>query len=141
MSCDEKFIEATAYFFEYKNGRNLNAEEQTLLDKFSLASQNVVGVIDRLLSFDLSEASEEFRVRVYWALSKSFNQSLLSYYRTRLSYEVEEEANSSVYQLLICLDNLGETCFSPDRSSFGVLDVDLNYRDAKEYLSKRDSKQ
>ena len=69
----------------------------------------------------------------YWALGKLRDQSLLPLFRAGLAYHAER-GTSSVYQILIALQDVGEPV-PWERCSAGYDDPD-NIRVARAYLSR-----
>ncbi|RXG14195.1 hypothetical protein DSM03_101312 [Leeuwenhoekiella aestuarii] len=80
--------------------------------------------------------NDEERVGVYWALSKSNNRALLPLFRDWLGIEVAANNNeTTLFQLLVALDQLDEPVFPKTRRSRAADETELNLRDAKSYLS------
>lgn len=132
---DEQFTEI-AFIFEKYNGANHGDYEKQIIAKSQLTKFQISElkslIIDGLNSNIYLETSR--RVSAYWALSKTNDKNLVPEFKKWLQEELINENTSSVFQILIALDRLDEPAFHKDRNSRYYDDVELNIRDAKNYL-------
>lgn len=115
------------------------------MDEFELSCMEVEG-LDRADSAELRNEIQDLlasgaltaeeRSVACFALGKTLDPSFKSLFQQQLREERAQES-CAVYQLLICLHDLGESVFGKDRDgSFSAIDVELNLRDADAYLAR-----
>ena len=138
MRYSEETLEAIVYLFEQVNGLPVEPYALELIKKHSLTDGVPSKIVDSLIDIVRRDDSLDvsYRISVYWALSKRNDKSLVPFFVERLAFELPI-APSTVYQLLIALDNTGEDVFGGDRDGFSVLETELNLRDAKRYLKQK----
>ena len=134
---NEQFTEV-AFIFEKENGNSHSNFEKGIIAESKLtefkASELEQIIVDGLNSGIYK--TEEERVSGYWSLSKIGNRNLVAEYKKWLRTELENENGIAVFQLLIGLDRLDEPAFNKNRPGRGADEMELNFRDAKQYLKK-----
>ena len=134
---NEQFTEA-GFIFEKANGNSQSDYEKQIiaeseLTKFKPAELEQI-IIDGLNSGIYK--NEDERVSGYWSLSKIGNRNLIAEYKKWLRTELQNENGIAVFQILVGLDRLEEPAFNEKRTGRGADEMELNLRDAKEYLNK-----
>lgn len=133
-------FEACAYLFEREHGRELHESESELLRDVDLPSSNATE-LEEIITSGIDNrlyGTIEERASAYWSLTKRHNTNLIPHFTTWLKNEFEEENHGPVYQLLIALGNLDVEVFGIDREgSTAGFEIELNMRDAEEYLKKK----
>ena len=129
-------FEEAAYFFEKANGCSHSDYEKQIIEKSKLKALNVTElekiIIDGLNS-DIYKTETE-RVSAYWSLYKIGNEKLIADFKNWLELELKKECKITIFQILVALDSLGESAFHESRSGRAPDEIELNIRDAKEYL-------
>ncbi|WP_400075244.1 hypothetical protein [Winogradskyella sp. R77965] len=132
---DHQFTEA-AFIFEKENGSYHGNYEKSVIKESNLTliepSKLKANIIDGLQSNLYAEIKD--RTSAYWALSKTNDTNLISDYKKWLKRELSEENPIPIFQILLALDRFDEPSFHKDRVSRHYDDVELNIRDAKNYL-------
>ncbi|MBC3846969.1 hypothetical protein H8K90_11305 [Winogradskyella echinorum] len=139
---NEQFTEV-AFIFEKENGNTHSDFEKGIIaeSKFkNFESSELEQIIVNGLNSGIYKNEDE-RVSGYWALSKICNQNLIAEYKKWLRKELENENGIAVFQILIGLDRLDEPAFNKNRSGRGADEMELNFRDAKQYLINKNSAQ
>jgi uncharacterized membrane-anchored protein YjiN (DUF445 family) len=139
MEISKDNLNAIAFIFERANGNTLGEYEVGVIEESGLSNVSVEtlenSIIENLNKNQIIENS--FKALAYWVLSKRFNKKLIPEFTKWLKNEVSNEEPEAIYQLLIALENLEQPAFGKDRNgSFSIEDVELNIRDANEYLEK-----
>ena len=133
-------LEAAAYIFEKANGNDTAREHEKLIKKSGLSNYNA-SYLERsiLAGLNLGLYDDlESRAVAYWALSKRFNPDLIPYFRNWLSVELNVCQAGPLFQVMIALNNLEEPVFSKNRRVYSFEEIELNVRDARRYLNKKD---
>ncbi len=133
----EYFYDAS-YFFERARGRVMDDFELGAIAKSGLDQADPHELSGEIQSIIVSgELSAKECSTGYFALGKSFDKELIPFFRQQLALELEAKS-CAVYQLLICLADVGEHVFGKDRDgSYSAIDVELNLRDAKAYQTRQ----
>jgi len=137
MKIHIEHFEPICYLFEQANGRTLSDWEEQLISASGYGEakhEQLVKVI--MESIEQAPEDEGYRIAAYWSLSKRFDPELISYLKRQLKQELDDENKGTVYQLMICLDNLSEPVFDSKRTGYSLLDFELNFRDATDYLER-----
>lgn len=133
----QDYLYTASYFFERERGRSMDAFERSSIVAAGLDQADPGELrqeIQDLLASGSLQAEE--RTTAYFALGKTLDVSFKRLFQRHLELELATKS-CAVYQLLICLSDLGELVFGKDRDgSFSAFDVDLNLRDAQDYLAK-----
>lgn len=74
------------------------------------------------------------RASAYSALGKSLDESLKGYFIEALRWEIDRSP-TTMYQIMIALDYLGEDCFE-GKQSLSMFDTGENTESARKYLSR-----
>ncbi|WP_422106226.1 hypothetical protein [Winogradskyella sp.] len=132
---NDEFTEI-AFIFEDYNGASHGDFEKRIVKESKLTKYSIEelksDIIKGLNSNLYLEDSE--RVNAYWALSKLNDKALIPVLRKWLKNELKSSNYIPVFQILVALDKLEEPAFGQDRSSRYYDDMELNMRDAKNYL-------
>ena len=134
----DQFLEA-GFIFEKTNGNSHSDFEKKIIAESEL-TQYKHTELEQIIVDGLNSGiykNEDERVSAYWALSKSNNRNLISDFKNWLRIEVENQNENMLFQLLVALDRFDETVFHKSRTGRGADETDLNLRDAKEYLNKK----
>jgi hypothetical protein len=134
MSSNAPFLVAAAYRFEQLNENTLSPTEEHEIIACGFQDISASDLIQKLINFILEESSS--RSSAYWALGKAHQRLLIPFFVDRLFAEISKDFDS-VYQIMIALDNLGERIFSADRTGYSFTEIDLNERDARNYLKEK----
>lgn len=132
----DEFTEV-AFIFEKENGQKHSEFEEEIIKNSSwknipveeLEMEIVNGIQNGIYK------SEAERVSAYWALSKRYNEKLITDFKKWLKKELENENSIAVFQILIALSNLNEPSFAKERTEYDVNETELNLRDAQNYLN------
>ncbi len=131
------YLYAAAYFFERERGRPMDDAELACIRDEGLdqaGSTELRRVLEQGLVSGGWSANE--RSLACFALGKTFDSTLTPLLQRQLRIEWEERS-CAVYQIMICLSDLGEEVFATDRGgSLSSMDVELNLRDAEAYLNR-----
>lgn len=75
--------------------------------------------------------------QIIWALSKSHDESLKTFYIEILKESLDKikEANQLLFQTIIALENIGEKIINKDHKS--LLEIQENYEFAKKFVENR----
>ena len=134
---NDQFEEA-AYIFEKANGYSHSKYEKKIIAESKLKDLNVTElekiIVDGLNS-DIYKTENE-RISAYWSLYKIGNQNLISDFKHWLEAELKSDSKATLFQILVALDSLGESAFHENRTGRAADEIELNIRDAKEYLNK-----
>ncbi len=133
-----EFFYTASYVFERARGRVMDTYELNSIAEEGLDNRDPIEIRSEIQELLTSGGlTPEERSTACFALGKTSDVSLMPFFQQQLKRELE--ANSpAVYQLLICLDNLGEEVFGKDREgSYGATDDELNFRDARTYLGQK----
>ena len=128
-------IEAASYRFEQCRGHRLGAYETSVISEAKYEHADPKELAARLWSTLQEEQPSTYRTSAYFALGKFGDRSELPKLVDALRAEVQRDIRVG-YQIMIALDNLGESVFS--RDSRGHLEDDANRRDALDYLAKQE---
>lgn len=133
MGFSEDELLAAGFLFERANGNQLGDFELE-----EIRRQDMNDVAPEMVAGQLREALEDedclYRSRIYWALGKRFDKSMIPLFRKWLSVELGRDM-LAVYSLLIALDNLKEPVFSKSREGGYAFDeYELNRADGVRYL-------
>lgn len=140
MKIEADQFDAISYIFEMANGNNLGNYETRIIDTSKVKGVSPVILVNAIIeSFKEANPGDiSYRTSAYWALSKRFDKKLIPFFQKQLELELTIEGIPAVFQLLIALDNLTEPVFGKDRNgSYAGMDIELNMRDAKNYLKQR----
>jgi hypothetical protein len=133
-------FEASAYIFEKANGNKKSEYEEKVIAESGLNNLKPIELENQIIKgidSGLYSDSKE-RISAYWSLSKIHKNELIPNFRKWLKTELENENSDTVYQLMIALGNLEEPIFNLDRNGSSAFnETELNLRDAKEYLNKK----
>lgn len=133
----QDYLHAASYFFERERGRSMDDFEQSCIEVEGLDradSTELRNEVQELLASGTLPAEE--RSMACFALGKTFDPAFKPLFQRQLRGELAR-GSCAVYQLLICLHDLGESVFGDDRDgSFSAIDVELNLRDAEAYLTR-----
>ncbi len=135
---NKQFTEA-AFIFEKTNGNFHSDYEKGIIAKSELTKFQPTE-LEQIIVNGLNSGiykNEDERISGYWTLSKIGNRNLIVNYKKWLRIELEKENGIAIFQLLAALDKLDEPAFNENRTERGVNEVELNIRDAKEYLNKK----
>ncbi len=137
MTLSKKDLEACAYLFEFENGNTQQDFRQEIVAASNVHDKEISELEAIIVSGIENELypEEALRTTAYWALSKRFKSALVPFFNMCLQEEFEERNNDALFQVMIALDNLEVPVFNSNRSGYSSFEVDLNYRDAKEYLN------
>ena len=141
MELNDEQFQAIAFIFEERNatkyGRKIGEFEKSFIDDFPELQKISIEQLERMLvqTIDSENQSEELRISAYWALSKTFNKSLINKFKKWLQFEIYNHNPTAIFQILIALDRFEEKVFHQDRDSRDYTEQELNIRDAKKYLS------
>ena len=134
---NDQFEEA-AYIFEKANGYSHSDYEKKIIAESKLKDLHVTElekiIIDGLNS-DIYKTENE-RISAYWSLYKIGNQNLIPDFKHWLEAELKSDSKTTLFQILVALDSLGESAFHENRTGRAADEIELNIRDAKEYLNK-----
>lgn len=132
-------LEELAYIFEKANGYHHSEYEKKIIAKSELKDLSVPElekiIVDGLNSNIYKTESE--RITAYWSLLKIGNQKLIPYFKKWLEIEIENEYKTTIFQILVALDSLGESPFCEKRTGRSADEIELNIMDAKQYLNKK----
>jgi hypothetical protein len=140
MKFDNEQFTEIAFIFEKENNYNHSEFEKNVIQNSELKDivlveleEIIVRGIENGIYVDKFE-----RVNAYWTLSKRYNFKLIPKFKRWLKNELESEMENSIpiYQILIALDYLNEPVFAENRFSRDSAEIELNIRDAKNYLKK-----
>ncbi len=132
---NSQFTEA-AFIFEMANG-NIHSDYEKEVIATSRLTQYPPTTLENIIIEGLNSElykNEDERVSAYWALSKIGNQNLIVEFQKWLYIELQNEKVIAIFQLLVALDRLEEPAFHKSRNGRGVNEIELNIRDAKQYL-------
>jgi hypothetical protein len=132
---NEQFV-AIAFLFEKGNGNTPSEYEESVINHSKL-KDIPIEQLEAFIVEGLHENAykiERTRTSAYWALSERNNPELIPHFKVWLQNELDTKKNTAAFQLMIALDKLGEPVFHPDRKSTAVDEVELNLRDASQYL-------
>ena len=133
-------FEASAYIFEKANGNKKSEYEEKIIAESGLNNLKPIELKNQIIkgiNSGLYSDSKE-RISAYWSLSKIHKTELIPNFRKWLKTELENENSDTVYQLMIALGNLEEPIFNIDRNGSSAFnETELNLRDAREYLNKK----
>lgn len=129
-------ILAAAFLFERARGNEMGEHELDEIRRLGLGDSDPDLIAKEMVdSVTREEASDPaYRSSVYWALGKRIDRALVPFFKERLALEMKQDLEAA-YQIMIALDHLEEPVFSPARSSYSVIDHDLNRADAEAYLN------
>ncbi|WP_100612586.1 hypothetical protein [Confluentibacter lentus] len=133
-----QFLEA-GFIFENANGYSHSDFEKNIIAESELTKLQPTE-LERIIINGLNSGiykNEDERVSGYWALSKIGNLNLISDFKKWLWTELDNENGIAIFQLLVALDRLEEPAFNEKRTGRGADEIELNIRDAKEYLIKK----
>lgn len=131
-------FDAAVYIFEKNNGNFKTAYEEKIITESGLSDLKAVeleNIIVEGLNSNFYKATK-IRTSAYWALSKQFNIALIPHFKKWLETEIQKNNSGVVFQLMIALDNLEEPIFHRDRMSYSIEEIELNMRDAANYLNQ-----
>jgi hypothetical protein len=134
---NEQFTEV-AFIFEKENGNSHSEFEKEIISESKLTEYKPTE-LEKIIVDGLNSGiykSEDERVSGYWSLSKIGNRNLIAEYKKWLRTELENENGIAVFQILIGLDRLDEPAFNENRTGRGADETELNFIDAKNYLTK-----
>ncbi len=127
-----------AFLFERANGNIHSDYERKIINESSLKKIDrdylKEQIIDGINSKIYADAA--LRTNAYWALSKLPNPNLIPNLRKWLKLELENNEMGTLFQIMIALSNLEEPVFSNKRSGFAFDEIELNRRDAQQYLNE-----
>jgi hypothetical protein len=130
-------IPLIASVFDALHGRSLDDWEIEAIGHYRIDQndpQLLKNLLIELISAD-DGVDDNTRSSAYWALGKSFDMDLRTFFCQQLRIEVERDIDAT-YQIMIALDNLSEPVFGAyRRGSYSSLDHDKNRTDAVAYLS------
>ena len=137
---NEHQLEACAYIFEIANGNTFEDFRIEVIATSQLPATNPDDLAEQIINGIESGSyiTESSRGSAYWALSKRFDAELIPLFRKWLRNELKLENEGGLFQLMIALNNLDEPVFHKERSGFSSFEIELNYRDARYYLSNSD---
>ncbi len=137
MRFPENAIAAVAFLFEANNGRKLSDLELDEVRHHELENSDPNKLADILKSCVQDDRSSDatYRQQIYWALGKKYDHNLLSFFRKRLSIELQRDMEAA-YQIMIALDNLDEPVFSEQREDYAITEYQQNKADAEKYLAR-----
>lgn len=130
-------MEASVYIFERSRGGALDQYQIRVVERAAIGDSSVENVANQIQELILSgDLTEDQRSSAYFTLGKLFEPKLKLFFQDRLKVEVNCNP-AAVYQLLIALDNLGESVFGADRDgSYSYDQSELNTRDAIKYVHR-----
>jgi hypothetical protein len=132
---NDQFV-AIAFLFEKENGNSPGEYEESVINHSKL--KNIpTEQLEAFIIEGLNENAykiERTRTSAYWALSERKNPNLIPHFKVWLQKEIDAKKNTAAFQLMIALEQLGEVIFHADRESKSVDEVELNLRDASQYL-------
>ena len=131
-------FDAAVYIFEKNKGNFKTAYEEKIIAESGLSDLKP-GELEKIIVEGLNSnfyKGTKIRTSAYWALSKQFNAELIPDFKKWLEMEINKNNAGVVFQLMIALDNLEEPIFNKERSSYSTAEIELNMRDAKNYLNQ-----
>ena len=134
---NEQFTEV-AFIFEKENGNSHSEFEKGIIAESKLTKYKPTE-LEKIIVDGLNSGiykNEDERVSGYWSLSKIGNRNLIAEYKKWLRTELQNENGIAVFQILIGLDRLDEPAFNENRTGRGADETELNFIDAKNYLTK-----
>ena len=134
---NEQFTEA-GFIFEKANGNSHSDYEKQILAESELTKFKPTE-LEQIIVDGLNSGiykNEDERVSAYWSLSKLGNRNLIADFKKWLRTELENANGIAVFQILIGLDRLDEPAFNENRTGRAADETELNFIDAKNYLTK-----
>jgi hypothetical protein len=128
------FLFAAGSFFERERGVPLDFHDEEIIRNAGIQFATADELAERLWAALEEGLSEDCRSTAYWALGKRCRKEAKGKWVAALKIEVRRSA-SAVYQIMIALDNIGESVFSPDRSGYSMNEEAQNLADAEQYLA------
>jgi len=131
-------FDAAVYIFEKNKGNFKTAYEEMIIAESGLSNlkaKELEKIIVEGLNSNFYKGTK-IRTSAYWALSKQFNAELIPDFKKWLEMEILKKNSGVVFQLMIALDNLEEPVFHTDRNSYSIAEIELNMRDAENYLNQ-----
>ena len=133
---NDQFEEA-AYIFEKANGNSHSDYEKKIIAESELKDMSI-DKLEKIIVDGLNSniyKTESQRTSAYWSLSKIGNHNLISDFKYWLELELKNDQKTTIFQILIALENLGEPVFHDKRTGRAADEIELNIRDAKNYLN------
>jgi hypothetical protein len=131
----ESKLTVAAARFEQANGRVLGLFEMQQVSGAGLAEVEPQVLAEQIRqSLDSApDLSAGYRSAAFWALGKRYDSGLLEFFRRHLVREIERDMGVA-YQIMVALENLEETVWPVDQSSFGVTEAESNREAAVRYI-------
>ncbi|MCM4158157.1 hypothetical protein [Gramella sp. AN32] len=129
-------FEEAAYIFERANGYSHSDYEKNIIKESKLKNLSIrelEKIIVDGINFNIYKSEKE-RITAYWSLSKIGNYDLIPKFKKWLKWELKNNCENTIFQILVALDNLGEPAFDETRKGRTENEIDLNIRDAKKIL-------
>jgi len=140
MRIPESAIPVAAFIFESLKGVSLGTYELGEIDASGIGDVDPELLARELRYLITKEHKGDSRDRqqAYWALGKKQDPDLIPFFREQLRLEVRRDMIAA-YQIMIALQDIGETTFHTDRSSYSYDEYELNRLDAQRYIDGLDS--
>ena len=136
MKLTENQFEEAAYVIEKANGVSHSEYEQKIIAESEFKNRNT-SELETLIVDGLNAGlykTESERISAYWCLYKIGNPKLKEDFVNWLGMELKKGHKNTLFQLLVALDRIGEKAFADERTGRAADELDLNVRDAMEYL-------
>ena len=143
MKLSENQFEEVAYIIEKENGISHSEYERTIVGESEFKNCSVPE-LESLIVSGLNSGlyqTEPERISTYWCLYKIGNPKLKRDYVNWLDMELKNGHKNTLCQLLVALDGIGESAFHEHRNGRSAEELELNIRDAKEYLKNNSAQQ
>ena len=137
MDIDSPFLTAAAFCFEAARGVRHSDFETEIIEESGLETTPPDELAQILWHWLATEGADSpLRGSAYWALGKRRDPRDLAPLVAALRRELPRDADV-VYQILIALEDLGESAFPPEQRGRSSRDHELNRAAAQRYLDSR----
>lgn len=134
----ESEIAAAAYLFEWALTKQIDQYELSVITEAGLqdADPAQIATLMRDSLENSTELDAGYRGGCFWALGKRCDSELRDFFQHHLAIELNQDMGVA-YQIMIALENLGESIWTDYRLRGGLLDEELNREAALQYLKNK----